>query len=582
MTLSLPLRDADGQRDPDAIQHALERSEDLIRTDPRFGSQRIEPATLGAALDFACDPETTRAWEAGTQQLDEWRRARREVIATVRPEIPLDDLRPIHAVHAAQSALARLAAGGPTPEQWHAHLAAIAPNEHTRTPQAAAYAPQTLADVSAAYRNANPRVAEPRALSVTWAARTAELLRAMLRHAATEDPARFGAVKEYNIPRDLRTRLKLMARMLAGCDARDTHQPRYSSEECRRTLRVLTDPRHEMRAILATEVNAEGALRTRRSELRRDDGRWSVRRNGGSEQNPQLTWRALGARASAALDALLAGPYATVEAAAHATGRDYRLVSSVRWNGVLLELTPSDEATPDANVSHAGLVGPRERLAFLLGLEGRAGQLCDARRSHLRLEGHEDELLLQMPRVGNKRGPVWLLGPVQQRALAFEMEVGYLAELEREFRDGAVADYCLFPQGRLRNGRAEFVRGRELVPTDERTIKDWLVDVESAAEIPHEAGRGQYGFRRAFVDLYDSWRIPPLVANLITGHLEVRVDAASSVRERVYLDRTALHGLKEARRVMEHARTVYVATGAPLIGMPPDAVAARHPAALDP
>jgi hypothetical protein len=41
----------------------------------------------------------------------------------------------------------------------------------------------------------------------------------------------------------------------------------------------------------------------------------------------------------------------------------------------------------------------------------------------------------------------------QRRILYFAQRVGHLADLERAYREGTIADYPLFPQGKLRLGR---------------------------------------------------------------------------------------------------------------------------------
>jgi hypothetical protein len=549
MTVPVILRDADGHRSPEAMRTAAEQAELLISAMSRGGVTPPRAPTLGDALAYACDPETTKSWEAGNNQLGEWRRARTDALLVLDPDMPLAAVKPTDGSLVAISALYRTALGV-TSNEWKAAIArARGPGEPTALSRSV---------LRAAYEACLPTRTRTCPARDTWAVRAAQLLRAMLRYAAEMQPDAFGAAREFKLVGHLKVEVRTALDRLAQPVSREPARPRYAEATCRDVLRMIRDPRLDLRQLLALVVTDDGAYRVRRSEMRRTPDAWQVRHNNHLAGRAQLTWYTLGPAESAALDALLAGPYATVERTAQERGGyDYRPITDVRWTGTTLTLLDADDTRePDP----AATLDARVRLLLDLGIEGRLGQVARAWRSHLSVEGNLRIPLLRVPGRGRKRGPVWLLSETQCAHLAFALEVGYLADLERAYRRHEIDDYALVPSGALREGRAPLERGRK--PVHEDTPAKWNASIEAAVGVPPRDTRGNYGFRRAFSDLYDHWSASTRAKNLVTGHQDVHVRAEGQTREEVYLDPEDARLLMEARRLVEHARTVFVETGA--------------------
>jgi len=94
---------------------------------------------------------------------------------------------------------------------------------------------------------------------------------------------------------------------------------------------------------------------------------------------------------------------------------------------------------------------------------------------------------------------------------------------------GEVADYYLFPAGRLKDGKAIVSRciRQPLGPT---AIRDMFRVLERGAGVEHQPGRSFYGLRRQATDLAPEFEQDARVLNRLTGHLD------SATRERVYQD----------------------------------------------
>ena len=194
-------------------------------------------------------------------------------------------------------------------------------------------------------------------------------------------------------------------------------------------------------------------------------------------------------------------------------------------------------------------------------MEGRAGQVACMWRSHLLIEETTGEQIGTVPGAGTKGGRHALWSQAQLKILYFAQRIGYLAELERAYRSGAIPDYPLFPQGKLRLGRVPLREGRAPEPMDDRTLHDWVRDLETLLELPHLDGGGLNAWRRIFIDVYNRWEQDGRVKDLIVGHEGVRDPEQSSTRHRVYLDPRDLRMLRRAQALMEHARTVWARTG---------------------
>jgi hypothetical protein len=150
-------------------------------------------------------------------------------------------------------------------------------------------------------------------------------------------------------------------------------------------------------------------------------------------------------------------------------------------------------------------VDPRWALLLSLGAEYRLGQVKRVRRSDVDVAGHR----VTVRGAGKKRGVVIVLTKGQQAALAQAMGPGgYLEGLEQLYAKGKVKDYPLFPGLRLpvRDGHPVTRREHATRPElDNTQLRVWHRKTEKKARvngepIPHEAGRGWYGLRRAAVD----------------------------------------------------------------------------------
>lgn len=261
---------------------------------------------------------------------------------------------------------------------------------------------------------------------------------------------------------------------------------------------------------------------------------------------------------------LLSTSFAEVERRAAADGIDYRLLADTRWIAGVVQLTPdenADEGDTPPELGDVALLDPRAHLLAHIGLEGRWGQVVRAMRRSLAVEQHIQGVLLRVPGEGKKTGATWLLATSQWTALAFAMEVGHLAEYEAAFRAGTLADYPLFPAGKLKEGRAHGATPESRQPADSRTVLDWLMAMEAVAGIPHVVKRGWHGWRRTFADLFDRWETSARVKDLITGHTTLEKQTQGRTRQEVYLSAEDLGHLQRGQALVEHVRTVYPHSG---------------------
>lgn len=140
-------------------------------------------------------------------------------------------------------------------------------------------------------------------------------------------------------------------------------------------------------------------------------------------------------------------------------------------------------------------VDARLDLVLQLGAEYRSGQVVRAMRSQLNLEAEEFEVRGR----GKKRGTTVVLTPGQlasvHRALG-----GYLRQLETAYQAGEIADYPLFPAGRLKKGEAYVARHAAASPIHKRSMTTRFHEAERAAEITPVPGRAFYGIRRQLLD----------------------------------------------------------------------------------
>jgi integrase len=174
---------------------------------------------------------------------------------------------------------------------------------------------------------------------------------------------------------------------------------------------------------------------------------------------------------------------------------------------------------------------PRLRLLVELAAELRAGQAVRARRSDLHLEpvGGFGLGRFVVHGAGKKHGEIVDLHP-ELRALADEvLSTGYLAEVEAAYQRGAIADYFLFPAGKLKRGSVPVSRAT-VQPLSYMAIRAMFVAVEAIAGVQHQRGRSFYGLRRQATDLAPEFAQDARVLNRLTGHTD------SATREKIYQD----------------------------------------------
>jgi len=599
MSLDVTLRDDAGRRDPERVAQALRVADRKIASlraaEPEAPS--TGPATVRETLGYALDPKTGKKHGPNSDQPEEWERASREVDAVIDRAMLLSAFRAQQIIGVVQSTLARIALGylvhPMSPMEW-AGAMALAAREHPRLPSYdAAVIVRAFALAKQALHTKHPesRTKPPEPVTTSWVWRTAHLVRAMIRHAAGRDGARFGAGDQWSLPKDLDNELDYLARVLNFRIERTEFRPTHSDEHMRPVLLHLRDPRYAMAAVLARVVNGDGALRARRSavQLRGAHGA-AVRKNTNTAAKPSWTWHDLPVAEALVVRSLLAREFAAVEAHYAQTGEDYRLIADTRWqDGAIRRI---DGPAVIRHRRDVQLVDPRAHQLFDLGAEGRAGQIARCMRSDLQLDGTTGELLLRVTGAGTKLGRLIMLAPVQRALVAFNMECGYLAPFEANYRRPAgdperLADYPLFPCGKLAYDRTtRRRRATSTTPTAangatdaqacsspadvapasppslaEKTVREWHDDVEAVLGITHVKGRAMVGWRRAFANLYDGWHVVPRVKDLIMGHTTREKETHGSTRTDVYLNPGDTPLLREGQRLLEHARTVYALNG---------------------
>lgn len=183
-------------------------------------------------------------------------------------------------------------------------------------------------------------------------------------------------------------------------------------------------------------------------------------------------------------------------------------------------------------------VDPRFGLLLSLGAELRLGQVVRCRRSDLDL----DARTLRVPTSGKKRGVVEKLTMGQMAAIEAALG-GYLRTLET-----ALPDYPLFPQGQMPGGRsgepvADPQRHGTARPLDRKTLREWFLEAEERAGVPHVPRRGAYGVRRLAVDEYKRRGISR------EGLMQAGGWSDSQIPDAVYADQKAEYAADEAARL---------------------------------
>lgn len=176
---------------------------------------------------------------------------------------------------------------------------------------------------------------------------------------------------------------------------------------------------------------------------------------------------------------------------------------------------------------------PRLGLAMDLAMGLRGGQVVRTMRSHC--EQADGTWRVSVPFVSaRKRAPVLTLSERESAALEGAMAGGYLSELEAARRAGEIADYALFPQGRLRQGKA--TRSSCDQPMEQSTLVSLLRELEAAAGVEQVPHRGWHGIRRGMADYYarllrEGRITDPNLLDEVQGWVR-----GSTMRERIYRD----------------------------------------------
>lgn len=169
---------------------------------------------------------------------------------------------------------------------------------------------------------------------------------------------------------------------------------------------------------------------------------------------------------------------------------------------------------------------PRLRLALLMNMERRAGQVLFVSRSEVSVK-QGIPFSFQIPAKGNKRTPdLCRFDDRTAAALAEAMESGYLAEFEAAYLAKRITDYWIFPTGQLPKGRSKFsVKKIEGAPWNERSLYDEFKNLERCCGIESVEGRALYGLKRAATDISDAIEGDEELKNAFFSH------ATSKMRE---------------------------------------------------
>jgi integrase len=174
---------------------------------------------------------------------------------------------------------------------------------------------------------------------------------------------------------------------------------------------------------------------------------------------------------------------------------------------------------------------PRLRLLIELAAELRAGQAVRAKRTDLVLDAVGGYGLgrFVVHGAGKKNGETVDLHPELRAHVDEVLEAGYLSELEAAYQQGEIADYQLFPAGKLRKRKVPLERGQKKFLNSKR-IRTMFHRVEELAGVTPRPGRAFYGLRRQAADMAPAFNQDARVLNRLTGHRD------SATRERIYQD----------------------------------------------
>jgi hypothetical protein len=235
-------------------------------------------------------------------------------------------------------------------------------------------------------------------------------------------------------------------------------------------------------------------------------------------------------------------------------------VAPKAWRGELkAEWKKQDHDTTPFRPAHSGdevrklfaAIGkadPRIALALMLGAELRGGQVIRTMRSHVDLSPAAGHGVVDIPFVSaRKRAPRLVLNGAERAALDAAMSAGFLSLLEVAHREGKLADYPLFPGGRLVKGKAP-VR-EKLRPMHATSVAEMLHALERAAEVAPVKGRAWHGLRRAFTNLYPEATTDARLLDAIGGWVP-----GSSMREGTYQEKESRSVAEKAAQLREQVR----------------------------
>jgi len=384
-----------------------------------------------------------------------------------------------------------------------------------------------------------------------WAIRCAELLRAMLPQAG-EHPE-YQRVQHFGLAKDFTVALENEALEVGIALPAGPARPRYEEDDARGMFRLLRDPRWRLLTLLSrTHRGRVGAAEMTRAMLQVRDGALVVRQCVGGKKNPhQFLHTPVMPAAALLVQHLLLTHYADAEARFQDDGTDYPLFQGWTWDGAALIATP-DTTFVDLD--------PRLLLLLEIGAEARWEQQIRLTRRQLLACG-ETFLTGEVGASDNKRSGTRPISPSALETLGFEMEYGYLTELEQAFRRGEIANYPIFVGREFKSGVVPW-RGQELHAVQEDVLKSWNKRLEKALGITPLEGRGFRGWRRRLSDVYDHWTANKRIKDMLMGHQQVHVNfQGGSTREVVYLDARDTTVTAEAIRLLQHARTTWARTG---------------------
>lgn len=423
-------------------------------------------------------------------------------------------------------------------------------------------------------------------------------VRTILRRAAEHDDKRFKGCESVTLPQGIKDNIYALWRDsfedfgLSDKPARE----RYSKTVAVQMLHALRDPRAQMHCILSMAVGGAAALRVRWRDIQVKPDALGVRELTDKKLG-NWTWRWVRGPGADVFRKLLEGGYATT-----LYGRSLRLddllIPTGRWIG-FGETPFVRDATPFE-------LDPRMQVLYDCFAEKRLGQAVRLMRSQITpVEGVAGLMVATLPDVGKKRGFTQLFCPVQLESIVLAWTIGPLRELEAAYREGKIRDYPMFPGGKLRAGCAPAERAGSLVPMDRRTISKHCAKLErmvGIAPVLTDAERdtlrqakgkrrdqsiaaesigedhplvsspdawkserpvvGNYGLRRALIDLAMEWDVPAHVADLLSCHVEpVKVEQGRQAphgrgtRTGIYMNTFDTQLLLQAAKVMQRART---------------------------